>query len=98
MENSLSYSSNTVRAVTKLMDKIGTTCDQLMGVLELSKDGVGSYSVRITEDVMSSEFVDRVITYLLLLQKHVSDLRKHAITQFQSEDEVHAIVAQLIDM
>ena len=98
MENTLGYSLNTARSVTKLMDKIGTTCDQLMGVLELSKDGVGSYSVRITEDVMSSEFVDRVVTYLLLLQKHITDLRKHAITQFQAEDEVHAIIGQLITM
>ena len=98
MENSLSYSSNTVRSVGKLMDKIGATCDQLIGVLNVSKDGVGSYSVRITEEVMSTEFVDRVVLYLWLLQKHIADLRKHAHTQFQSEDEVHAIVAQLIEM
>lgn len=98
MENSLSYSPNTVRSVGKLMDKIGATCDQLIGVLNVSKDGVGSYSVRVTEEVMSTEFVDRVILYLWLLQKHIADLRKHALTQFQSEDEVHAIVAQLIEM
>jgi hypothetical protein len=98
MENSLSYSSNAVRSVGKLMDKIGATCDQLMGVLEVSKDGVGSYGVRITEDIMSTEFVDRIVIYLLLLKKHIADLRKHALTQFQSEDEVHAIIAQLIEM
>lgn len=98
MENSLIYSPNTVRSVGKLMDKIGATCDQLIGVLNVSKDGVGSYSVRVTEEVMSTEFVDRVILYLWLLQKHIADLRKYALTQFQSEDEVHTIVAQLIEM
>jgi galactokinase/mevalonate kinase-like predicted kinase len=65
---------------------------------DVTSDSVGSYSVRITEDVMSTEFVDRVLLYLWLLQKHVTDLRKHALTQFQSEDEVHAIVSQLIEM
>jgi hypothetical protein len=98
MENSLSYSPNTVRSVGKLMDKIGATCDQLIGVLEVSKDSVGSYGARVTEDVMSTEFVDRVVIYLLLLKKHLSDLRKHSLTQFKSEDEVHAIIAQLIEM
>jgi len=98
MENTLNYSSNAIRSVSKLMDKIGATCDQLLGVLEVSKWGVSSYGARVTDEVMSTEFVDRVVTYLLLLKKHLYDLKQHATTQFQCEDDVQGIVAHLVEM
>ncbi len=98
MEQGFNYSTNTVRSVNNLIDKIGATCDQLIGVLELSKDGVSSYGVRITDDAMSTEFVDKVIVYLLLLKKHLYDLSKHATTHFGAQEDVHAILAHLIEM
>lgn len=98
MEQGFNYSTNTVRSVNNLIDKIGATCDQLIGVLELSKGGVSSYGVRITDDAMSTEFVDKVIVYLLLLKKHLYDLSKHATTQFGAQEDVHAIIAHLVEM
>ena len=98
MEQGFNHSTNTVRAVSKLMDKIGSTCDQLLGVLELSKGSVSSYGVKITDDLMGTEFVDRVVIYLLLLKKHLYDLSKHASTQFEAQDDVHGIIAHLTEM
>lgn len=47
---------------------------------------------------MSTEFVDKVVIYLLLLKKHLYDLRKHASTQFKAQDDVHGILSHLIEM
>lgn len=98
MEQGLNYSNNTVRSVTKLMSKIESTCDQLLDVLEVTKWWVSSYGVRITDDLMGTEFVDRVVIYLLLLKKHLYDLNKHVATQFQMQEDVHTIIAHLIEM
>ena len=98
MEQGVNYSVNTVRAVSNLMDKIGATCDQLLGVLEVTKGGVSSYGVKITDDVMSSEFVDKVIIYLLLLKKHLYDLDKHTASHFAAQEDVHTILAHLLEM
>jgi hypothetical protein len=67
--------------------------------LEVSKDGVSSYGVRITENAMSTEFVDRVVGYLLLLKKHMFDLRKHVHTHvnFQQEHQIAHIVEHLLE-
>ncbi|MDD3262470.1 MAG: hypothetical protein PHR61_01380 [Candidatus Absconditabacteria bacterium] len=99
MENSLNFSSNAVRSMSKLMDKVGATCDQLIGALEVSKDGVSSYGVRITDNAMSTEFVDRVVGYLLLLKKHMFDLRKHVRTHmsFQEREQIAHVVEHLLE-
>lgn len=99
MENSINFSSNAVRSISKLMDKVGATCDQLIWALEVSKDGVSSYGVRITDNAMSTEFVDRVVGYLLLLKKHMFDLRKHVRTHmsFQQQHQIAHIVEHLLE-
>ncbi len=99
MENSLNFSSNAVRSISKLMDKVWATCDQLIGALEVSKDGVSSYGVRITDNAMSTEFVDRVVGYLLLLKKHMFDLRKHVRTHmsFQEREQIAHVVEHLLE-
>jgi hypothetical protein len=81
------------------MDKIWSTCDQLIGVLEISKDGVSSYGVRITDNAMSTEFVDRVVWYLLLLKKHMFDLKKHIHNHknFQEKKEISSIIEHLLE-
>lgn len=99
MENSLNFSSNAVRSMSKLMDKVWATCDQLIWALEVSKDGVSSYGVRITDNAMSTEFVDRVVGYLLLLKKHMFDLRKHVRTHmsFQEREQIAHVVEHLLE-
>lgn len=99
MENSINFSSNAVRSMSKLMDKVWATCDQLIGALEVSKDGVSSYGVRITDNAMSTEFVDRVVGYLLLLKKHMFDLRKHVRNHmsFQEQHQIAHIVEHLLE-
>lgn len=99
MNDSLNFSSNAVRSISKLMDKVSDTCDQLIWALEVSKDGVSSYGVRITDNAMSTEFVDRVVCYLLLLKKHMFDLRKHARTHigFQEKDQIAHVVEHLLE-
>lgn len=97
MDNSINISTNTVRSITKLMDKITSTCDQLIGALEVSKDGVSSYGVKITDNAMSSEFVDRVVGYLLLLKKHMFDLKKHAHHHFKNASDCKHIVEHLLE-
>lgn len=81
------------------MDKVTSTCDDLIGALEVSKDGVSSYGVRITDNAMSTEFVDRVVGYLLLLKKHMFDLKKHVHTHmsFQEQDQIAHIVSHLLE-
>ncbi len=99
MTNTINFSTNTVKSVSKLMDKISSTCDQLIGTLEISKDGVSSYGVRITDNAMSTEFVDRVINNLLLLKKHMFDLRKHIHSHinFQDKSEIGHIIEHLFE-
>ncbi len=48
---------------------------------------------------MSTEFVDRVVGYLLLLKKHMFDLRKHvhAHVNFQEQHQVAHIVEHLLE-
>ncbi len=79
------------------MDKISSTCDQLIGALEVSKEGVSSYGVRITDNLMDSEFVDRVIGYLLVLKKHMFNLRKHAPQHFQDAESIKHIIEHLLE-
>jgi len=99
MNNSINFTNNAVRSVSRLMDKIGSTCDQLIWVLEVSKDGISSYGTRITENAMSTEFVDRVVGYLLLLKKHMFDLRKNIRNHgnFQESHQVSHVVEHLLE-
>jgi hypothetical protein len=48
---------------------------------------------------MSTEFVDRVVGYLLLLKKHMFDLRKnvHAHMSFQEQHQISHIVEHLLE-
>ena len=79
------------------MDKIAGTCDQLIGALEVSKEGVSSYGMRITDKVMGTEFVDRVIGNLLLLKRHIFDLRKFAPDHFQDKEGIKHVVEHLLE-
>ena len=97
MENTINISSNAVRSINKFMDKITDTCDQLIGALEVNKDGVSSYGVRITDKVMNSEFVDRVIWYLMVLKKYIFDLDKYSVDHFQDVESVKHIISHLLE-
>ena len=67
--------------------------------MEVSKDGVSSYGVRITENAMGTDYVDRVVSCLLLLKKHMLDLRKNirSHANFQDSEAISHIVEHLLE-
>lgn len=88
-------SNNSVRATTKFMDKVVDACAQLIGALEANKEEVTSFGVKVTDNVMKNEYVDRVLGYLELLQKLTLDLKKHAHTHFVDEKGIVHIINYL---
>ena len=99
MENSLNLGSriNTTGSINKLVSNINQTCDALLGALEFTTGGVSSYSTKITENVMNSEFVDRVVNNILLLKGHLNDIKKHAYSLELSIKEVEELTTNLLE-
>ena len=66
-----------VDTVNALIDKINATCDALMLALEYNSETVSSYNMTIVQRMnINSEFIDRVVSNIIALKKHLSDLRK----------------------
>lgn len=86
---------NTVRATTKYMDRVVDACNQLIWALEANKDEVTSFGIKVTDNVMKNEYVDRVLGYLELLKKLTIDLKKYAHTHFTDEKAVKDIIEHL---
>jgi hypothetical protein len=78
MDNKLnSIPSSSINVVNKLIDKINSTCDALLATLEFNSDTVSSYNMTILGRMnMNSEFMDRVVTNIIVLKSHLADLRK----------------------
>ena len=71
---SLAKSVDTVNA---LIDKINSTCDALMAALEFNTETVSSYNMTIVQRMnINSEFIDRVVSNIIAMKKHLSDLKK----------------------
>lgn len=74
--NSMSLSKS-VDTVNALIDKINSTCDALMAALEFNTETVSSYNMTIIQRMnMNSEFIDRVVSNIIAMKKHLSDLKK----------------------
>lgn len=74
--NSVSLSKS-VDTVNALIDKINSTCDALMAALEFNTQTVSSYNMTIVDRMdHNSEFIDRVVSNIIAMKKHLSDLRK----------------------
>ena len=74
--NSMSLSKS-VDTVNALIDKINSTCDALMAALEMNTENVSSYNMTIVDRMnVNSEFIDRVVSNIIAMKKHLSDLKK----------------------
>lgn len=74
--NSMSLSKS-VDTVNALIDKINSTCDALMTALEFNTETVSSYNMTIVQRMnFNSEFIDRVVSNIIAMKKHLSDLKK----------------------
>ncbi len=98
MNNTINFSTTTLNSVSRLASKVSSTCDQLIVVLEISVDSVSSYGVRISSKAMSTDFVDRVVSNLLLVKKHMFDLRKNIRhhENFQSSESISSTIEHLL--
>ena len=74
--NSMSLSKS-VDTVNALIDKINSTCDALMAALEMNTESVSFYNMTIVDRMnINSEFIDRVVSNIIAMKKHLSDLKK----------------------
>ena len=77
MDNNLNSVSKSVDTVNALIDKINSTCDALMAALEFNSNTVSSYNMTIVDRMdNNSEFIDRVVSNIIAMKKHLSDLKK----------------------
>jgi hypothetical protein len=69
--------AKSVDTVNALIDKINSTCDALMAALEMNTENVSSYNMTIVDRMnINSEFIDRVVSNIIAMKKHLSDLKK----------------------
>ena len=74
--NSMSLAKS-VDTVNALIDKINSTCDALMAALEMNTENVSSYNMTIVDRMnVNSEFIDRVVSNIIAMKKHLADLKK----------------------
>jgi hypothetical protein len=99
MENSLNLGSriNTTGSINKIVSNINQTCNALMGALEFTTHSASSYGTKITENVMNSEFVDRVVNNILLLNHHLTDLKKNIHGMELNTNELEELTSNLLE-
>ena len=69
--------TKSVDTVNALIDKINSTCDALMAALEFNSNTVSSYNMTIVDRMdNNSEFIDRVVSNIIAMKKHLFDLKK----------------------
>ena len=69
--------TKSVDTVNALIDKINSTCDALMAALEYNTETVSSYNMTIVQRMnFNSEFIDRVVSNIIALKKHLYDLKR----------------------
>jgi hypothetical protein len=84
---------NPGKSISKIANHVMKQCNELTDLLLLSIDGISSYTVKITERAMSTDFVDRILDTTYLLKHHVRDVKK-----FVAKTELHPKSAtQLIE-
>ena len=71
-----SLSSQSINRVNALVDKINSTCDALLGALDFNTESASGYNMTIVDRMsMNSEFVDRVVTNIISMKSHLSELK-----------------------
>lgn len=73
--NELNTLSSTTTKVSTLLDKIASTCDALVGALDMTKESTSQYGGGIVQQ-FETEFVDIVIKTLLQLRLYTARLHK----------------------
>ena len=77
MNNLNSFTSSSINRINVLIDKINSTCDALLGALELNTEWISNYNMTIVDRMnMNSEFIDRVVTNIISMKSHLSELKK----------------------
>jgi len=78
MDNSLnSIQSSSIDRVNALIDKINSTCDALLSALEVNSNSASSFNMTIVNRMnINSEFMDRVVTNIIVLKSHLMDLKR----------------------
>jgi len=69
--------TKSVDTVNALIDKINATCNALIILLDINTETVSSYNMTIVQRMnFNSEFIDRVVSNIMALENHLSDLKK----------------------
>ena len=77
MDSLNSLTPESINKINVLVDKINATCDALLGALDVNTESVSSYNMTIVDRMnMNSEFIDRVVTNIVVMKTHLSELKK----------------------
>ncbi|HRX63667.1 MAG TPA: hypothetical protein P5060_01030 [Candidatus Absconditabacterales bacterium] len=77
MNNLNSFTPASINKINALVDKINATCDALISALDFNTESVSSYNMTIVDRMnMNSEFIDRVVTNIVVMKTHLSELKK----------------------
>ena len=69
--------TKSVDTLNALIDKINATCNALIILLDINTETVSSYNMTIVQRMnFNSEFIDRVVSNIMALENHLSDLKK----------------------
>ena len=91
----VSISTESGRKISKLIDKINSTCNDLLDTLILKPDAVGNYGVVISQK-LDTEFVDRIVRNIWILKNHLKDLKSN-MNEELDEKWVKEIAKGLLD-
>ncbi|MBU0627455.1 hypothetical protein KKG31_00695 [Patescibacteria group bacterium] len=91
----LRISSESGRNINKLIDKINSTCNDLLDTLTLKPDAVGNYGVIISQK-LDTEFVDRIVRNIWILKAHLKDLKANMDEEL-SDERVENIANGLLE-
>lgn len=77
MNNLNSLTPASINKINALVDKINATCDALISALDFNTESVSSYNMTIVDRMnMNSEFIDKVVTNIIVMKTHLSELKK----------------------
>jgi FtsZ-binding cell division protein ZapB len=85
---------NTTKTISKLADKINSTCIALLDTLSDSAQSVWNFWISITQK-LDSELVDRVIKNIQILQIHISEIKNHMNDNNRDSKRIEQITTSL---
>ncbi len=76
MDSLNSLTPESINKINVLVDKINATCDALMSALDFNTESVSNYNMTIVDRMdMNSEFIDRVVSNIVCMKTHLSELK-----------------------